>query len=302
MPTEKQEKPLSDKPKTPQEIRDKARERMKVNGLDDNDIKSIREGKMNDSVKIMKANKAWAEANSNSPLAKYITDMRLQNGEIDAQSAEKAVGQIKELQRKLNVSPDGIVGTGTSMAYSQKQEKEDSDTEKTEAQKLLADIGSTYTERGIQNLKPGESYRGNDGFTYKKEWDILTRTSSDSKTRTVSADGWKTWDTEANYVKQKNLPKSIVQLKLTDMANDIGATGSREISNGRYFSLGWNWYQVQGLDKYAGWIIRIQAINIADNSPRIFNAADLDTQDVQVFYWKGALLEKLSPEKTTPLA
>lgn len=166
---EKQEKHILDKPKTPQEIRDQARERMKVNGLDDNDIKSIREGKMSDSVKIMKANKAWAEANPNSPLAKYLADMRLQNGEMDAKSAEKAVEKIKELQRNLKVSSDGIVGTGTSMAYTQKVEKEDSDAEKTEAEKLLADIGSTYTERGIQNLKSGESYRGNDGFTYKKE-------------------------------------------------------------------------------------------------------------------------------------
>ncbi len=300
--TEKQEKPVLDKPKTPQEIRDKARERMKVNGLDDNDIKSIREGRMSDAIKIMKANKAWAEANPNSPLAKYLADMRLQNGEMDAKSAEKAVVKIKELQKKLQVSPDGVVGTGTSMAFSKKLEKEDSDTEKVEAEKLLTDIGSTYTERGIQNLKSGESYRGNDGFTYKKEWDILIRTSKDDKTRRVSTNGWKTWDVEANYVKQRNLPKSIIELKLTDMANDIGVTWLREISNGRYFSLGWKWFQVQSLEKYADGTFQIHAINIADNSERPFSAAYLDSQNIQVFYWKGAMLEKLSPENTAPLA
>lgn len=302
--SEKPGKPILDKPSTPQEIRDQARERMKINGLDDTDIKSIREGKMSDAVKIMKANKAWAEANPNSPLAKYLADMRLQNGQMDVQSAEKAVWKIKEMQRKLGVNADGIVGTGTSLAYNQKVEKEDANTEKKDAEKLLADIGSTYTERGIQNLKSGESYRGNDGLIYKKEWDLLTRTSSDDKTRKVSTDGWKTWDSEKGYENKKNIPSALTQLWLTRAAlllnnseTKEGKEGQVNLENGWYFSINGKWFQIAWVTKNAEWKFQITVNPLVPGDTQVFAADYLSGQPIQRFQNKEVLVANLEGKK-----
>lgn len=144
MTAEKQvpENVKTDKVKTAQEMRNEARGKMEKYGLTKDDIKKIREWKMNEkedgyAEKIMKANKAWAESNSKSPLAKIVLDINYK------ETAAKAVSKIKELQKKLKQSEDGIVGNSTSRAWNDVMEKKDADSEKDEASKLLNELSTT---------------------------------------------------------------------------------------------------------------------------------------------------------------
>jgi hypothetical protein len=194
MATETKSESTEDKKiSSPIELRNQARDNMKKAGLDEKDISEIRAGKMQDAVKIMKANKAWAEANPASPLGKYIKQMDVNFKD----SAEAAVNKLKDIQTKLWLNPDGVVGTGTSVAWNKRLELKDKTKEKEEAEAILADLGNTFQQDSKRLANRSEVAAG---YSDKEEMESsLPGLSMDDFTE----DGKKRFSTWTEEQKQK---------------------------------------------------------------------------------------------------
>lgn len=253
-------------PPTQQEkeaLKTKAQESMKKSGLDENDLKDIREGKLTDPEKLLKANKAWAEAHKSSPLAKKVLDFALKN------NAESAITKIKELQKSLWVSEDGVVWLQTSQKYNQVLEKADDDESKKQAANIMKDFDSVVAvdqreiEKKANALSINGGAEGDDGN--------LTSSGLDMVYQKVSAG-------EAEKRKEKMLSDS-TSTEYKENMKQIIKDGKGDLPEGvtiengvaklkteqidaRWDEAGWVW---KGKKTYENWVYIGELVNGIEN-------------------------------------